>query len=216
MKQLIRGATLMLTVVAVLLLTGCAATKRVESEISQEALSLTASEYRDTLESGLSGIAITTTSDRKEQQKTYAVMSEGISAESATLDVPIQNLRDLPDGAVYTAKDGRASVDLRKKGDNIEVTGRCDSINRLYHFYRDMSLEQRQEVDSLQWELSWLKKQNSAQAFELRSLREESAKVREKPPETRHWWVLAGFTAGLLCASPIKKLKEVLKLILKM
>lgn len=142
-------------------------------------------------------------------------MSEGIAAESVTLDVPIQILRDLPDGAGYTAKDGRASVDFRKKGGNIEVTGRCDSINRLYLYYRDVCMDQRLEADSLKWEMSWLKEQNSAQASELHSLHAELAKAREKPPETRHWWALAGFAAGLFCASPARKIKNRITTLLK-
>lgn len=172
-------------------------------------------EYRDTLESGLSGIATTTTTDMTEHRTTHVVTAEGIAAESARLEVLIQSLRDLPDGAGYAAKEGRAGVEIRKNGDHIEVTGRCDSINRLYQYYRDVSMEQRREVDSLQWELSWLKNRYSAQASELESLREESAKTREKPPETLHWWVLAGFAAGLLCASPARKLKNVITTFLK-
>lgn len=215
MKQLIRGATLMLTAVAVLLIAGCAAPKRTESEILQKMSSTTTSEYRDTLENDLQGIAITTTTDRKEQQMTYAVMSEGIASESAMLNVPIQSLRDLPNGAGYTAKDGRAGVEIRKNGDRIEAIGRCDSINRLYQYYHDMSMEQRREVDSLQWELSWLKNRHSAQASELESLRDESTRAREKPPETRHWWALAGFAAGLGCALPARKLKNVITTFLK-
>jgi len=44
---------------------------------------------------------------------------------------------------------------------------------------------------------------------------EESTKAREKPPETRHWWAIAGFAAGLLCASPARKLKNVITTFLK-
>lgn len=131
------------------------------------------------------------------------------------LDVPIQSLRDLPDGAGYAARDGRAGVEIRKRGDRIEVTGHCDSINRLYRYYRDMSMEQSREVDSLQWELSRLKERNSARESELKSLHTEVAKTREKPPETRHWWALAGFAAGLLCASPARKLKDRITTLLK-
>ncbi len=139
---------------------------------------------------------------------THAITAEGIAAESAKLNVPIQSLRDLPDGAGYTAKDGRAGVELRKEGDNITVTGRCDSISRLYHFYREMSLEQYSEIDSLRRELSRLEKFSATQTAELKALHEEQTKARDKPPETRHWWTLAGFVAGVLCAAPIRKLKN--------
>lgn len=142
-------------------------------------------------------------------------MSEGIAAESATLDVPIQNLRDLPDGAGYTAKDGRACVELRKKGDGIEVIGRCDSISRLYLYYRDMCMDQCLEADSLKRELSWLKEQNSAQVSGQDSSHVKSAEVREKYPDTLHWWVLAGFAAGLLCVSPARELKNRITTLLK-
>ena len=60
----------------------------------------------------------------------------GIPESEAKVDVPIQNLLNLPDGAGYTAKDGQASVSVQRHGDNITVTGKCDSIARQCLFLR--------------------------------------------------------------------------------
>lgn len=215
MKHLIRGATLTLMVAVAMILAGCASTRHKERTVSQEALSTAASEYLDTLGTTLSGSLTLKKSGQKECRMTHAITAEGIAAESAKLNVPIQSLRDLPDGAGYTAKDGRAGVELRKEGDNITVTGRCDSISRLYHFYREMSLEQYSEIDSLRRELSRLEKFSATQTAELKALHEEQTKARDKPPETRHWWTLAGFVAGVLCASPIRKLKNKITTLIK-
>lgn len=153
MKHLIRGATITLIVAVAMILAGCASTRHKERTVSQEALSTAASEYLDTLGATMSGSLTSKKSGQKECWMTHAITAEGIAAELARLNVPIQSLRDLPDGAGYTAKDGRAGVELRKEGDNITVIGQCDSISRLYHFYREMSLEQYSEIDSLQREI---------------------------------------------------------------
>lgn len=63
-------------------------------------------------------------------QTITALTREGIPESEAKVDVPIQNLLNLPDGAGYTAKDGQASVSVQRHGDNITVTGKCDSIAR--------------------------------------------------------------------------------------
>jgi len=90
---------------AVALITaGCGTTRRVERSVSREASTTTGYEYRDTLESGRLEIATTTTTDMTEHRTTHVVTAEGIAAESARLDVPIQSLRYLPDSAGYTAK----------------------------------------------------------------------------------------------------------------
>lgn len=215
MKHFIRGATLMLMAAAAMELTGCMTTRHTDQTVSQEVRARSSTAHLDSLESLRMRSGTVTASTQTEAQMILSVTSEAIPQESATLDVPILTLRDLPEGAGYTAKDGRAGVELRKEGDNIKITGRCDSISRLYHYYQAFSQEQSRQIDSLQWELTWLREWSDRQAAEINSLHDQTRNSSDKPPETRHWWILAGFVAGLLCAYPLNQLKSKLTTILK-
>lgn len=139
----------------------------------------------------------------------------GIAEASATMELPIGDLEKLPDGSGYTAKDGRAGISVTRNGSNITVTGRCDSIGRLLSFYREMSFEQYRQIDSLQWENSQLLEANTRQAAHIEAIQAETLKSRDKPPETRHWWALAGFTAGLMLYKPLGKLTTKISTIIK-
>ena len=134
MRNPIRGVTLVL-LIAVFCLMGCATAKLTKS---QQSHTLT--------EQTKSG---TTTGVTGEQSDVTALTREGIPESEAKVDVPIQNLLNLPDGAGYTAKDGQASVSVQRHGDNITVTGKCDSIARQCLFYEREVFRQRNEVDSL-------------------------------------------------------------------
>lgn len=49
--------------------------------------------------------------------------------------IPMDNLRSLPPGAGYHARNGRANVDVRARGDTIVVHATCDSLQRLCEYY---------------------------------------------------------------------------------
>lgn len=195
MKHLIRGVTLM--AILILPLTGCMTSRQTEKTVDQETLTAASTLRLDTLQTGHTANLTVTNSDRKTLQTTYAIEAMGIAPESATLDVTIQSLRDLPDGATYTARDGRAGVELRRKGDRIEAIGRCDSISRLYQIYRERCSEQFTRIDSLETQLSQLKESYREQASALSSALSQKA-TGEKPPEGRRWWVLIVMATALI------------------
>lgn len=200
---------------AALMAAGCASTRHGEKSLSREEISTTVSESRDTLKSGLSTDAMTKISGLRGQLTTRLVTAAGIAEESARLGLPIRNLLDLPEGAGYVSRQGRAGIELRRNGDNIEVTGHCDSINRLYMYYLNESMEQTLEIDSLHRELAWQREISDARAAELRTLQEKADEKTDRPSQTCHWWTIAGFAAGLLCASPARKLINRIKTFLK-
>ncbi|MCM1439265.1 MAG: hypothetical protein NC131_08725 [Roseburia sp.] len=142
-----------------------------------------------------------------EGQTTYALGAEGIPEASASLELSLRDLDILPDESGYTAKEGRAGVELKRTGDKVRITGRCDSINRLLAFYRDMSFGQYRTIDSLACENSLLRETNARQATELATAYREAVESRDKPPETRHWWAITGFVAGLLLHDSLNKAK---------
>lgn len=46
------------------------------------------------------------------------------------MQIATENLRSLPPGASFTAKEGRANIDIRREGDSIVITAVCDSLQR--------------------------------------------------------------------------------------
>lgn len=162
MKNSIRGATLTLTLmITVLILTGCAAVKQSgvrQSRTSAETLTTLAAAavaVQDTQQTAQMSLEV------YRQQTTVERTQEGIPASQATVDVPLQSLLDLPDGAGYMAKDGQASVNVQRHGDRVTVTGRCDSIARLCMSYEREVFHRRSEVDSLLRVISRLEGANS-------------------------------------------------------
>lgn len=141
-------------------------------------------------------------------QTITALTREGIPESEAKVDVPIQNLLNLPDGAGYTAKDGQASVSVQRHGDNITVKGKCDSIARQCLFYEREVFRQRNEVDSLKRVISRMEQTSSRSDETYKAESDAAESIKEKPPATWYKWLLAGFVGGLLLTSPLKKLKN--------
>lgn len=211
MKQVIRGAVSALIMAVALIYAGCSPVKRTERSVTQgqEASTAAVSGYLDALEGAQAGMATTKSAERKEHRTIHAVTAEGIAEESATLDVLTESLRDLPDGAGYSARNGRAGVEIVNNGGRLTVTGRCDSINRLCVYYRDMSLEQSREIDSLQWEVARLERINARHEAELATAREVQDSESERARGERRWpWALAGVMAGAAVAVPAVRLKD--------
>lgn len=148
MRNPIRGATLVL-IMAVFILTGCATVKSTKNRQSHTLTEQTKSGTTTGATGEQSDVTAQRTGELLQEQTITALIREAIPESEAKVDVPIQNLLNLPDGAGYTAKDGQASVSVQRNGDNITVTGKCDSIARQCLFYEREVFRQRSEVDSL-------------------------------------------------------------------
>lgn len=129
MRNPIRGVTLVL-LIAVFCLMGCATAKLTKSQQSHTLTEQTKSGTTTGVTGEQSDVTAQRTGELLQGQTITALTREGIPESEAKVDVPIQNLLNLPDGAGYTAKDGQASVSVQRHGDNITVTGKCDSIAR--------------------------------------------------------------------------------------
>lgn len=203
-RNLIRGATLALIIV-VFCLMGCATAK-----LSKNRQSRTQTEQsKSGTTTGVAGQQADRNSQKTEEllqeQTTTITTQEGIPASEATVDVPIQNLLNLPDGAEFTAKDGQASVSVQRHGDNITVTGKCDSIARQCLFYEREVFRQRSEIDSLKRTISQVEQTTIRNDVTEKTEDIVDNTIKEKPPATWYKWLLAGFTAGVLLTSPLKK-----------
>ena len=134
------------------------------------------------------------------------------------MTIPTQNLLDLPDGAKYSAQNGRASIEAERQGDKIVVRGRCDSIARRCTYFENRVFRQRVLIDSLTVRL------DEMQAYQARadsllaavSAAYHAAEYTKKPPSGWYWWLLVGFLAGGAASAWLTKtnpLKAIVKLI---
>lgn len=205
MKNLIRGATLAL-IIAVFCLMGCATVKQSKSQQSHTQTGQLKSEITIGVDGQRYDRSSLKTEEQQQGQTTTVTTLEGIPASEATVDVPIQNLLNLPDGAGYTAKDGQSSVSVQRHGDNIMVTGKCDSIARQCIFFEREVFRQRSEIDSLMRAISQVERATSRNDTAERAESTGNQTVREKPPATWYKWLLVGIAVGVLLTSPLKKL----------
>lgn len=119
---------------------------------------------------------------------------EPVPKSEVSLTLNADSLRELPAGASYHAKSGRANVDVRKGTEpgTIIVYASCDSLQRLVNYYERLSAGYKATIDR--------------QAEET----EEEAEER-KPPNA--WWKIltalaAGLLAGIVITIKIKKRNE--------
>lgn len=218
MKNRIRGIPLVV-LLAALLMAACGAVKNTASEqaISTQSalrnaeLEARAAAAHDVQRHAQEQMLAEQTTARRE----YA---ESVPEESATATIPTQNLLNLPDGAKYSAQNGRASVEAERRGDNIIVRGRCDSIARRCAYFENSVFRQRLLIDSLTGRLEEMQAYR-ARADSLLSaavLSQRTVERTKRPPATWYRWLLAGFLAGGTATALLTKtnpLKSIVKLI---
>lgn len=108
------------------------------------------------------------------------VVREAVTADTAVLAVAADSVRSLPEGAGYTARSGRASVEVRKRaGGVIEVRGTCDSLERAVSYWAGRAEHYR----------SALAARDTMAAEEYA---EHTKEVRGSPPG----WFVKGMAAG--------------------
>ena len=209
MRNPIRGATpALILIITVFILTGCATVKSTGNRQSHTLTGRMKSGTTAGATGERSDVTARRTGELLQGQTTSALTLERIPASEATVDVPIQNLLDLPEGAGYTARDGRARVSVQRHGDNIAVTGECDSIARRCLFYEREAFRQRGEADSLKQVISRMEQASSRSDETCRAESDAVETERKKTPSTWYKWLLAGFVGGLSLTSPLKKLKN--------
>lgn len=93
------------------------------------------------------------------------------------LTLNADSLHDLPVGASYHARSGRANLDVRQGTEpgSIVVHASCDSLQRLVEYYERLACRYKETLER----------------------QSEEVKEEKKPPGV--WWkVLAALTAGFL------------------
>lgn len=104
--------------------------------------------------------------------------AEPIAMSEVSLTLNKDNLLELPPGASYHAKNGRANLDVSKGTEpgTIVVYASCDSLQRLVDYYERLSAGYKETIDR----------------------QREEVKEEKKPPNV-FWKLLEAFIAG--CAS---------------
>jgi hypothetical protein len=103
---------------AILLINGCSSKKITTTAIRNE-------------NSAFEKIADSTATSRVVRE----VKAQPVSADTAQTGVAISDIKNLPEGAKFTEKSGRASVQLVRINDTIIITAICDSLQRLIYSY---------------------------------------------------------------------------------
>ena len=104
-----------------------------------------------------------------------------VPPDTVRMEIPASRLDELPPGASFHGRSGRASVDVSRRGGNLVVTASCDSLQALCHYYERTSAAWQERYE------------------EMAGLYEEEVKQRSNP--VRRFF--AGFAAGLFIGTLI-------------
>ena len=140
------------------------------------------------------------------QESVLEVTREPVAAASASVSASVRSLAELPEGAGYSSRSGRAGVELARVGDEIVATGGCEGMEREVERLWCESVRESERADSLWSVLEAVRAQademSSALVLEER-VRKEWEERREAEIEERSngvWtvikWLLTGFASG--------------------
>jgi hypothetical protein len=71
----------------------------------------------------------------------------GIPREQVLIKIPVQAIAELPEGAGYSQREGRAGLDIRLRNDTIYVEAVCDSLQRRIAYYEMLLTQTRREEE---------------------------------------------------------------------
>lgn len=146
MKTLTKLTLFGLLAMAVVTLFGCGASKSTTETTHYE--------RDDTTEMSTVDTATYSTVEQLSGMSYYAITAQPIPEDIAVVEIPLAAVAELPNGASYTASEGRATAQMTRTGDNIKVRARCDSVSRLCEIYRYIALDYMATNDSLRKEIS--------------------------------------------------------------
>lgn len=218
MKNRIRGIPLVV-LLAALLMAACGAIKNTTSEqtaSSEQSLRSEAAAAQSVVAHDVNRhMQQQTQTDSTTIRREYA---EPVPEERTDMTIPTQSLLDLPDGAKFGARNGRASIEAERQGDKIVVRGRCDSIARRCTYFENRVFRQRVLIDSLTARLDEMQayRARADSLLSAAALTQRTVERTKRPPATWYRWLLAGFLAGGTATALLTKtnpLKSIVKLI---
>ena len=136
--ELLKPFRVALIVVLALLVVSCRSTKQMESQTKF-------TERHDSVSRNNKELSM-----RKTQ---VAIWKESISGDTTHLNIPVEAIARLPDGASFVSSHGRAqvkaSVSRKSKEPQIEIVASCDSLEQMCIWYES-------QYDSLQKQADYL------------------------------------------------------------
>ena len=199
MKRVIQWLGLLALAFAIL--SACSQTKRILHQSSENEAAATNRERTSEIHQAAETEYNVLTSELTQDESTTVRQetTEGIAAEEVQMTIPTRNLLDLPEGAQYSDRNGRASAAAKRCGGNLIITGRCDSVARLCKIYEATVFRQRSLIDSLEksngiYKDALAKEQYNATA---RSGTAEQNSIEEYRPSAWHKWLLSGIIIGV-------------------
>ena len=187
----------MLPMFAALLLAACSVNRRTLSSKTQVRADTVSHAFAD------AGDVVRQTNIRtRNHWKTHERMirselAEPIPARTASVNLTAANLRNLPDGASYVARDGRLTLEARRDGDTLRIVAHADSLARrtVRHEYRQCdSMVQdtafRRILDSLARTCERVQRTT-------RGTESQAAEERSRKPAHLLWLSAALLAAGL-------------------
>lgn len=79
----------------------------------------------------------------------HKVTHQAIPADTATLTLPLESLRNLPEGITLSQRKGRATAGATLKNGQLHITANCDSLQREVEHYSMMAAAYASEVSKL-------------------------------------------------------------------
>lgn len=184
MKAFAKLILMALPAMAAVALVGCGASKNTTESTHYERDDTTEVYTVDTAARGtveqLSGVSY------------YAITAQPIAEDVAVVDIPVEAVAELSDGASYTASEGRATAQLTRVGDNIKVEARCDSVARLCEIYRCIALDYMATNDSLRKEITKI-------TSKQQQLQEALKEQKKTPPNHALGWMLGSLAILCVC-----------------
>lgn len=92
---------------------------------------------------------------------TKQIRREAIPPSQVSLTIPVDSLPALPQGASYHGRSGQAGIEVSRQGDQILVTGTCDSLEREVEYYSDLYCETLQQLHEQQQRFQTVEKSRS-------------------------------------------------------
>ena len=126
-----------------------------------------------------------------ESEELTAIWREGVRPDSVRMEIPVDTLLKLPEGASYSLRSGRATIrtSVKRKKDGrspvIVVEAGCDSLAR---------------------ELRMLKSANKALSREISTSDIKEAKSRHKGLKAAFWGFIAGLVSGVIITIKTKRI----------
>lgn len=199
MKNLIRGMTLILLLAAAV---ACGPASKLTAYQQKEAdgQAVYQAEQAQAAQAAYENLHFQFQNLQQEVTEMKATFAESIPQEQIQVTIPTESLIDLPEGAKFGDSSGRATIEAQRRGDNIVLTGRCDSVARQCTLYERQTFRQQSTIDSLRRELQTKNSELSQMAFELASSNSQLAIATEetrKPPRKVGGWFAAGAVLGL-------------------